>query len=40
LIVPFKRINSTFYGEYMNTRIIISHAATHPKAEVKPVEVK
>ena len=40
LIVPFKRINSTFYGEYMNTRIIISHAATHTKAEVKPVEVK
>lgn len=33
LIVPFKKINPTFYGEYMNTRIIISHAATHPKPE-------
>lgn len=33
LIVPFKKINPTFYGEYMNTRIIISHAATHPKTE-------
>jgi hypothetical protein len=40
LILPFKKINPTFYGEYMNTRIIISHAATHPKSEEKPVEVK
>ena len=40
LIVPFKKINPTFYGEYMNTRIIISHAATHPKPEDKPKEVK
>lgn len=39
-ILPFKKINPTFYGEYMNTRIIISHAATHPKLEEKPVEVK
>jgi len=40
LILPFKKINPTFYGEYMNTRIIISHAATHPKPEEKPIDVK
>lgn len=40
LILPFKKINPTFYGEYMNTRIIISHAATHPKPEEKQTDVK
>jgi hypothetical protein len=40
LIVPFKKINPTFYGEYMNTRIIISHAATHPKPDDKAVDMK
>jgi len=40
LIVPFKKINPTFYGEYMNTRIIISHAATHTKPGDKAVDMK
>ncbi|MDD4990922.1 MAG: hypothetical protein PHR83_01700 [Paludibacter sp.] len=40
LMLPFKKINPTFYGEYEKTRIIISHAATRPKAGDKPAEVK
>ncbi|MDD5185746.1 MAG: hypothetical protein PHS84_10855 [Paludibacter sp.] len=36
LIEPFKKMNPTFYGEYQNTRIIVSHAATHPKPDEKP----
>jgi hypothetical protein len=32
-MLPFKKINPTFYGEYMNTRIIVSHAATHSKPD-------
>lgn len=36
-MLPFKKINPTFYGEYQNTRLIIARAASHPKptAEVK-----
>jgi len=39
-ILPFKKINPTFYGEYQNTRLIINRAATHPKQEVKITETK
>lgn len=31
LMLPFKKINPTFYGEYENTRLIIDRAATYPK---------
>lgn len=40
LMLPFKKINPTFYGEYLNTRLIISHAATHTKPVETTVEVK
>jgi len=40
LMLPFKKINPTFYGEYLNTRLIISHAATHQKPVEPTVEVK
>lgn len=39
-MLPFKKINPTFYGEYLNTRLIINRAATHPKPADKPEEVK
>jgi hypothetical protein len=32
-MLPFKKINPTFYGEYLNTRLIINRPATHPKPE-------
>lgn len=40
LMLPFKKINPTFYGEYLNTRLIIERAATHPKPAEDTVEVK
>ena len=40
LMLPFKKINPTFYGEYQNTRLIISHAATHSKPLDKTAEAK
>jgi len=39
-LLPFKKINPTFFGEYQTNRVIIARAATHPKQEVKPAEVK
>jgi hypothetical protein len=38
LMLPFKKINPTFYGEYQNTRIIVERAATHPKQDSKVTE--
>ena len=40
LMLPFKKINPTFYGEYLNTRQIVSHAATHPKPMEKSTDAK
>ena len=40
LMLPFKKINPTFYGEYLNTRLIIDRAATHQKAEQKTIAPK
>ena len=40
LMLPFKKINPTFYGEYLNTRLIIDRAATHPKQEEKTAAQK
>lgn len=28
LMLPFKKINPTFYGEYLNTRTIVDRATT------------
>ena len=40
LMLPFKKINPTFYGEYQNIRLIISRSATHQKLDTKATEVK
>lgn len=37
-MLPYKKINPTFYGEYQNTRVIIARAATHTKSTEKPAE--
>lgn len=37
-MLPYKKINPTFYGEYQNTRVIIARAATHTKPTEKPAE--
>jgi hypothetical protein len=40
LMLPFKKSNPTFYGEYLNNRLIIEVAATHSKPVEAKTEVK